>query len=166
MYTRGNHLAPGRIALLLRGRAIVLAGLLLFALLAPVANAETPVSEDKPFAEHFLALQISDQGADSQDHVLSVAANLLEYYGPDKIDIEIVAFGPGIHLLDADNERSERIASLAAQGVRFDGCMNTIDTITRKTGHKPDLNPNMIPVKAGVARLIELTEKGYTLVRP
>jgi hypothetical protein len=135
-------------------------------LVAPIANAQPPVSDDKPFAEHFLVLQISDDDPETQNHVLSVAANLLEYYGPDMIDIEIVAFGPGIHLLFADNERTERIASLDAQGVRFDGCMNTIDTITRETGHKPDLSPDMIPVKAGVAQILALTEKGYTLVRP
>lgn len=146
--------------------ARVLACLLSLALLAPIVHAETPVSEDKPFAEHFLALQISDDDAESQNHVLSVAANMLEYYGPDKIDIEIVAFGPGIHLLDADNERAEKIDSLSAQGVRFDACMNTVDTIKRKTGHAPDLNANVIPVEAGVARLLELKENGYTLVRP
>jgi len=140
--------------------------LVLAVLLAPIANAQPPVSDDKPFAEHFLVLQISDADPETQNHVLSVAANLLEYYGPDKIDIEIVAFGPGIHLLFAGNERAERIASLDAQGVRFDGCMNTIDTITRETGHRPDLNPDMIPVKAGVAQILALTEKGYTLVRP
>lgn len=131
-----------------------------------VAQAAPPTSESKPFAEHFLALQISDDSADAQDHILSIAANMLEYYGPDRIAIEVVAFGPGIHLLFADNPRAERIASLVSQGVRFDGCMKTIETITRETGKKPVMNPHMTPVDAGVARLLELTENGYTLVRP
>lgn len=131
-----------------------------------VANGAAPISKSKPFAEHFLVLQISDADPAKQAEVLSVANNLLKYYGPDEIDIEIVAFGPGIGLVFAANENAEMVDSLTVQGVRFDGCMNTIDTITRKTGHKPDLNPNMIPVRAGVARILELVGKGYILVRP
>jgi len=138
----------------------------LMLVLSGPAFSETPFNKDKPFAEHFLVLQISDSEPAKQAAVLSVAANLIEYYGPDMVDIEVVAFGPGISLVFADNDNVDLVDSLAEQGVRFDGCMNTIDTIVRKTGEKPDLNPNMIPVRAGVARILELTESGYTLVRP
>jgi len=153
-----------------RGRALrpglwTIVAVLMLTLSGP-AFSETPFNKDKPFAEHFLVLQISDSEPAKQAAVLSVAANLIEYYGPDMVDIEVVAFGPGISLVFADNENVELVDSLAEQGVRFDGCMNTIDTIVRKTGEKPDLNPNMIPVRAGVARILELTESGYTLVRP
>ena len=56
--------------------------------------------------------------------------------------------------------------SLIAQGVQFDVCMNTVETIERETGHKVPLNPKAKPVEAGVAQILALTEKGYTLVRP
>lgn len=146
------------------GLCAVVAALML--VLSGPAFSETPFNKDKPFAEHFLVLQISDSDPAKQAAVLSVAANLIEYYGPDMVDIEVVAFGPGIGLVFADNDNIELVDSLADQGVRFDGCMNTIDSIVRKTGEEPDLNPNMIPVRAGVARILELTENGYTLVRP
>jgi hypothetical protein len=55
---------------------------------------------------------------------------------------------------------------LVAQGVRFDLCMNTVDTIERETGRRPQFNANAIPVEAGVAQILALTENGYTLVRP
>lgn len=160
-FGRGAGLSrPGRVSCLI-------ACLLVLVLLAPaVADAKQPISKQKPFAQHFLVLQISDAASEKQALVLSVAANMLEQYGPDNIDIEVVAFGPGIRLLYADNTHARLIDSLVSEGVRFDGCMNTINTITRETGHKPDLNPHMIPVRAGVARILELTEKGYTLVRP
>ena len=87
------------------------------------------MSESKPFAEKFLLLQLSDGDEEKQNKVLSVAANLLEYYGPDAIDIEITTFGPGVRLMYADNALRERISSLMAQGVRFTVCMNTINTI-------------------------------------
>jgi intracellular sulfur oxidation DsrE/DsrF family protein len=99
--------------------------------------------------------------------VLSVANNLIKHYGgPDLVDIEIVAFGPGLALLYADNENSERISSLAANGVRFVGCMNTLDTIERKTGERPKLNPVTVPVQTGVAHLIDRAEQDYVIIRP
>ena len=53
---------------------------------------------DKPFAEHHLALQLSDNDPKKEALTLSVAYNLLKYYGPDRIAIEVVTFGPGIDL--------------------------------------------------------------------
>ncbi|MBC7184557.1 MAG: hypothetical protein H5U30_13420 [Marinobacter sp.] len=124
------------------------------------------MSESKPFAEKFLLLQLSDGEEEKQDKVLSVAANLLEYYGPDAIDIEITTFGPGVRLMYLDNTRREKISSLMAQGVRFTVCMNTINTIERDTGTRPDLHPESIPVDVGVAHILDEVEAGYVLVRP
>jgi intracellular sulfur oxidation DsrE/DsrF family protein len=123
--------------------------------------------DEKPFAEARVVLQLSDDGADRQARVLSVANNLIKHYGgPDFIDIEIVAFGPGITLLYADNKNLERISSLAANGVRFVGCMNTVDTIERKTGERPLLNSVTIPVQTGVAHLIDRSGQDYVIIRP
>ena len=55
----------------------------------------------------------------------------MKLYGPDKIAIEVVAFGPGIDLLRADSPNRAAVDSLISQGVRFDVCMNTVDTIER-----------------------------------
>lgn len=121
---------------------------------------------DKPFAEHRLVLQLSDDDAKKQGLIISVANNLLKFYGPDKIAIEVVTFGPGIALLRADSPNRTFVDSLVAQGVQFDLCMNTVDTIKRETGHVPPFNPKARPVEAGVAQILALTEKGYTLVRP
>ena len=125
-----------------------------------------PLSESKPFAEKFLLLQLSDDKAEKQDLVLSVAANLLEHYGLDAIDIEITTFGSGVRLMYADNSRREMISSLMAQGVRFSVCMNTINSIERGTGNRPELHPESIPVDVGVAHILDEVEKGYVLIRP
>jgi len=146
------------------GLAVVFA-LSAFALAQPQA-ARTDAATDKPFADHHLALQLSDDDAKKQSLVISVAYNLLKFYGPDRIAIEVVTFGPGIALLRADSPNRQFVDSLVAQGVRFDVCMNTIDTIKRETGHAPPLNPNAKPVEAGVAQILALTETGYTLVLP
>ncbi|UFX43964.1 hypothetical protein HAP47_0032910 [Bradyrhizobium sp. 41S5] len=122
--------------------------------------------DDKPFAEHRLALQLSDSDSRKQRLVLSVASNLLKFYGPDKIAVEVVAFGPGIDLLKEDNEYRVLVDSLVVQGVRFTVCGNTLDTIAREIGQRPRINPRAIEVEAGVAELLSLVEGGYTIVRP
>ncbi len=128
------------------------------------AVAQTPLP-DKPFADHHLVLQLSDRAPDKQALVISVAYNLLKAYGPDRIAVEVVAFGPGIDLLRAENPNRALVDSLISQGVQFDICMNTVDTLEREGKHV-DINPKAVRVQVGVERILELTEKGYTLVRP
>jgi intracellular sulfur oxidation DsrE/DsrF family protein len=130
------------------------------------ARAEQAPLPDKPFAEHRIVLQLSDNDPRKQGLVISVANNLLKFYDPDKVAIEVVTFGPGIDLLRPDNTNRKLVESLVAQGVRFDVCLNTVDTIERETGKRPDFIPGATPVQVGVGQILSLTENGYTLVRP
>jgi intracellular sulfur oxidation DsrE/DsrF family protein len=135
--------------------------------LAPLALQAQPAPlPDKPFAEHRIVLQLSDNDPKKEGLVLSVANNLIKAYDPDKIAVEVVAFGPGIDLLRAGNANRTRVESLIAQGVKFDVCVNTLDTIERETGKRPAVIPKAIPVQVGVGQILSLTENGYTLVRP
>jgi intracellular sulfur oxidation DsrE/DsrF family protein len=135
--------------------------------LTPFALRAQPAPlPDKPFAEHRIVLQLSDNDPKKEGLVLSVANNLIKAYDPDKIAVEVVAFGPGIDLLRVENANRARVESLIAQGVKFDVCLNTLDTIERETGKRPAVIPKAIPVQVGVGQILSLTENGYTLVRP
>lgn len=116
-------------------------------------------------AKH-VALQISDGTPEKQELVLNVAGNLLKAYGPDRVKIEVVAFGPGLRLLFADNANRNRVQSLALSGVRFSACENTMVAVTKQLGHAPTLSPEARSVPAGVIRIVELNDSGYVLVRP
>ena len=141
--------------------------LLLAALLLAYSLPTLAQESDKPFAEAHVVLQLADGDAPSQTRTLSVANNLIKHYGgPDFIDIEIVAYGLGISLLYPDNENRERISSLMANGVRFIGCKNTLDTIERGTGERPELIADVILVQTGVARLIERAQQDFVVIRP
>ena len=131
-----------------------------------LARAQQAPLPDKPFAEHRIALQLSDNDPRKQGLVISVANNLLKFYDPDKVAIEVVTFGPGIDLLRPDNANRKLVESLVAQGVRFDVCLNTVDTIERETGKRPDIISVATPVQVGVGQILALTENGFTLVRP
>jgi len=123
-------------------------------------------SAEKDFAEQKIVLQISDPNPFKQTLVLNVAGNLLKHYGSDKVEIEIVAFGPGLRLLFEENANKGRINSLAAEGVQFSACANTVKNMGKKLGHPPALSDKAVTVSAGVVRIIELQNKGYMLIKP
>src|SRR3954447_25837692 len=99
---------------------------LLIATAAPDPVAQQVPLQDKPFAEHKIVLQLSDNDPRKQGLVLSVTSNLMKHYDSDKAAIEIVAFGPGIDLLKPDNPNRKMVESLVAQGARFDLCINPV----------------------------------------
>jgi intracellular sulfur oxidation DsrE/DsrF family protein len=146
------------------GKAAIAA--LIATTVASITYAEPAPLPEKPFAEHRVVLQLSDNDAKKQGLVISVAYNLLKLYDPDKVAIEVVTFGPGVDLLRPENTNRNRVESLLAQGVRFDVCLNTVDTIERETGKRPAFIPGATPVQVGVGQILSLTENGYTLVRP
>jgi hypothetical protein len=143
----------------------VIAAALVFTLSSTARAQQVPL-QDKPFAEHKIVLQLSDNDPRKQGLVISVANNLLKFYDPDKVAIEVVAFGPGIDFLRSESGNRKLVESLVAQGVRFDVCLNTVDTLERETGRRPEIMPGATPVQVGVAQILFLTENGYTLVRP
>ena len=119
------------------------------------------------FVEKKIVLQVSDKA--SHTKVLNVAGNILKHYGKDQVAIEIVAFGPGLGVLVAGkkNKNLKRVSSLAGDGVKFNACGNTIRKVTKKRkGKAPKLHAAATVVPAGVIRIIELQEKGYSLIKP
>ncbi len=138
---------------------------LFYVLAFPLVQAQS-TSDAKPFAEQKVVLQISDPNPFKQTLVLNVANNLIKHYGQDQIDIEIVAFGPGLRLLFKDNSNVPRIDGLSGAGVRFSACKNTIAGMSKKLGHAPELNEKAIPVSAGVVRIMQLEDQGFKLIKP
>lgn len=115
---------------------------------------------------HKVVIQVSSADALIQKIALNNAVNLQKHYGVDNVKIEIVAYGPGLSLLTKKNKNSKRVESLAVQEITFSACGNTIKKVTKKKGKKPVLTEGVKVVAAGVARIIELQEKGYSYIRP
>jgi intracellular sulfur oxidation DsrE/DsrF family protein len=127
-----------------------------------------PAFADGP---HRLALQISDNDADKMNAVLNVAANVSKYYSDkgEEVEVQIVAFNAGLHMLRTDTSPVQpRIASFAKgmPNVSFKACQNTIDSMAKREGKTIPIVENAEHVTAGVVTLIELGEKGWTIVRP
>jgi intracellular sulfur oxidation DsrE/DsrF family protein len=123
-------------------------------------------AQDKPFADTKVVLQISDPNPFKQTLILNVASNMIKHFGTDKVAIEVVAFGPGLRLLFADNANSGRIDSLQAEGVVFHGCSNTLAKMTNVLGYKPALHKDADASQGGVVTIMQLVNNGYTLIKP
>jgi len=106
--------------------------------------------------------------------VLNVAANTARYYAGigEEVEIRIVAFNAGLNMLRTD--RSPVLARLKSiseslPNVTFEACANTRENMARNESKRPEEIPiyaNARIVPSGVASLIELSEKGWTIVRP
>jgi intracellular sulfur oxidation DsrE/DsrF family protein len=142
-------------------RAIFAALLLITLACLPAGAAE----------KHKLALQISDNDPVKMNAVLNVAANVSKYYSDkgEEVAIQIVAFNAGLHMLREDTSPVKPRLKSFKQGmpnVSFMACENTLEAMTRNEGKEPQLVENAERVKAGVVTLIELGEKGWTIIRP
>ncbi len=120
---------------------------------------------------HHLALQISDDSAQKMNTVLNVAANISRYYSGkgEEVEIEIIAFNKGLHMLRTDTSPvKKRIGNFSQSmtNVSFKACGNTMKGMAKKEGKKPELFAFADVVPAGVVRLIERDEAGWTIVRP
>lgn len=120
---------------------------------------------------HKLALQISDDDPVKMRAVLDVAANVSRHYtgqGED-VDIVVVAFNGGLDMLLADRSPvKERVIGFAKSmpNVSFIACGNTLETLASKEGRPPPLLDGVSVVETGVAVLVDLAEKNWTIVRP
>ncbi|HHL31888.1 MAG TPA: hypothetical protein ENJ41_04820, partial [Oceanospirillales bacterium] len=92
--------------------------------------------------------------------------NISKFYGIDNVEIELVAYGPGIYFLTKQSEFRKRIESLMMQDVIFSACGDTLKTIKRTKGIDLDLIDEVVVVKNGVPRMMDLQEQGYSYLSP
>ena len=123
------------------------------------------------FADHHLALQVSDNDPGTMNKVLNVAANVTRHYEDlgETVEIRIVTFNAGLHILREDTSPVlDRVKAFGASmpNVSFAACGNTIETATKKEGKAPPIVENADVVPAGVVELITLSEEGWTVLRP
>lgn len=141
------------------------------ALFAALVVLPLALTSAQAAGEHKLALQISDNDPAKMNAVLNVAANVSKYYSDkgEEVEIQIVAFNAGLNMLREDKSPVLTRLKSFKQGmpnVSFKACENTLEAMTRTEGKEPPLVANADRVKAGVVTLIELGEKGWTIVRP
>jgi hypothetical protein len=121
---------------------------------------------DDDFTIHKIVIQMNTKNPEIQQEVLSNIVNTSKYFGIDNVQIELVAYGPGIYFLTKQSEFHKRIESLMLQDVIFSACADTINTIKRVKGIDLDMIDDVVLVKNGVPRIMLLQEQGYSYLSP
>lgn len=114
-------------------------------------------------AKQKLIIQVSDADPKKWNLALNNAANVQEDVGKDKVDIELVAYGPGLAMLKLDSEVGGRVKSALEDGIRVVACENTMH---KQKLTRDDMLPDLGYVKAGVVELMNRQAEGYSYIRP
>nr|WP_244070650.1 DsrE family protein [Bradyrhizobium sp. Ce-3] len=121
--------------------------------------------------EHRLILQVNSNDPAAMNLTLNNATNVAEYYKGlgEKVKIEVVTFGPGLHMLREDTSpvkaRIEEMA-LSSPEVSFKACGNTQEKMQKAENKSIPIIKQADVVKSGVVRVMELQEKGWAYVKP
>lgn len=110
-----------------------------------------------------LVVQVSESNPATWNLALNNIRNVQKDLGKDNVEVEIVAYGPGIGMLKADSEVANRITEAADAGVKVVACENTMkgQKLT-----KDDMHPKIGYVPAGVVEIMQRQQQGYAYVRP
>jgi intracellular sulfur oxidation DsrE/DsrF family protein len=122
---------------------------------------------------HHLALHIDQNDPAVMNQTLNNATNVIEYYRGknEEVDVDIVAYGPGLHMLRADTspvqDRIRRLKDMVFPGkIQFSACNVTKQGMEKAEGHAISVVPDATVIPSGVVHLMELQEQGWSYVRP
>ncbi len=79
-------------------------------------------------AKNRAVFQVTDNDPARWNMILNNMANLRDGVGSEGVEIELVAYGPGIVMLKADSSVKQRIAEALKDGVRINACQNTMSS--------------------------------------
>uniref|UniRef100_UPI003AF91FDA DsrE family protein n=1 Tax=Thiolapillus sp. TaxID=2017437 RepID=UPI003AF91FDA len=115
---------------------------------------------------HHIVYQLNKADPKYISHILFSAGELLRKYGDD-IEIIIAIYAEGIHLLGKRPKRpiplelQQKASSLAAYGIAFHACGNTLKSVHWT---KKDLLDFAKEVPIGVEDIMLLQEKGFSYI--
>ena len=126
-------------------------------MLGPITFAQISTAHSK------VVFQVSDGDAAKWNLALNNAKNVQQDLGADKVQIEIVAYGPGIGMLKEDATTSTRVSEAVKSGIQVVACENTMKGFKLT---KADMNPAIGYVPAGVVELMKRQGEGWAYIRP
>ena len=139
-------------SLFLAGGAAVLAAVLPA---AARAQAQTGVRNRAVF-------QVTDNDPARWNMILNNMVNLKEGVGSEGVEIELVAYGPGINMLKADSPVKHRIADALKSGVQVNACQNTMSGMKLTPA---DMQPEIGYVPSGVVEVMKKQQQGWAYIR-
>ncbi|HEY2629998.1 MAG TPA: DsrE family protein [Usitatibacter sp.] len=110
-----------------------------------------------------VVIQVSDADPARWNLALNNAKNLQSDLGANNVDIEIVAYGPGLSMLKVGSAVSPRIDESVLSGMKIAACENTManQKVTRE-----QILPGVSFVPAGVVEIVRKQQEGWAYLRP
>ena len=135
------------------------AGIVAAALAPSIASAETKGGSGK----NKVVFQMSDNDPARWNLALNNMRNVQVDLGDDEVELELVAYGPGIGMLKADSPVAKGVAEALKSGAKVVACENTMKG--QKLGYA-DMLPNIGYAPSGVVELMRKQQQGYAYIRP
>ena len=110
-----------------------------------------------------VVIQVSDGDATKWNLALNNARNIQTDLGAGNVQIEIVAYGPGIGMLKLDSAVANRIDEAKNAGVKVMACENTMKA---QKLVRADMLNGISYVGAGVVEIIQRQQEGWAYLRP
>jgi len=127
---------------------------------ATALSGAPALAGDKPG----VVIQMSEGDPAKWNLALNNANNLVTAMGgAHAVDVEIVAYGPGLGMLKEDSAVAERLGAAMSSGVKLAACGNTMQKMKVTEG---DLALGVTVVQAGVKEIVDRQRAGWSYVRP
>ena len=140
------------------------AALVIFATAAAFPDVVAPAHAQQATPQRGkVVIQVSDADQAKWNLALNNARNIQADLGATNVDIEIVAYGPGIGMLKLDSPVANRVDEANAAGVKVMACENTMK------GQKlarSDMLGSVGYVSAGVVEIMQRQQQGWAYIRP
>ena len=124
-------------------------------------------------AKHRIVIHVDQNDPEVMNLALNNAKNVIDAYRAknEDVNIEVVAYGPGLHMLRADTspvqDRVKHLKDMVFPGkIQFSACNNTKQGMEKAEGHAISVVSDATIVPSGVVHLMELQEQGWSYVRP
>jgi intracellular sulfur oxidation DsrE/DsrF family protein len=133
------------------------------ALVATAVAVAPGISQAQKSERYKVVLQVSDNDPAKWNLALNNARNIQQDLGKGNVDVEIVAYGPGLNMLKAESKVADRLAQALDNQVGLMACENTM----RNTKvSRDDMYGGISYVDAGVVHIMKRQREGWAYVRP
>ena len=113
-------------------------------------------------AQNRALFQVTDNDPARWTMILNNIQNLREGVGSESVEIELVAYGPGVAMLKADSSVRERIDAALKSGVAVNACQNTMRGMKLVPA---DMLPAIGYVPSGVVEVMRKQQQGWAYIR-
>ena len=113
--------------------------------------------------KHRVIFQVTDNDPVKWQLTLTNALNVQMDLGRNNVQIEILAYGPGLPMLNAESKVADRLAQALDNNVELIACENTMRTMKVS---RDDMYYGIKYVETGVSHLMKRQREGWAYIRP